>query len=63
MSNIGIPVAKAIERLESGVNQIQVEYNFLSRYLDEEDKQRWADSFVTLEDITQTLRCIEADNG
>lgn len=63
MSSIGIPVAKAIKRLESGVNQIQVEYNFLSRYLDEEDKQRWADSFVTLEDIAQTLRCIEADNG
>lgn len=61
MSKISIPMSDAIARLERGVYQIQVEYEFLSRYLDEDDKQRWADSFVALEDIAQILRCVEED--
>ena len=61
MSNIKLPMLEAITRLERGVHQIQIEYNFLSKYLNEEDKQRWADSFVALEDIAQTLRCVEEE--
>lgn len=61
MSKINLPITEAIERLERGVNQIQVEYKFLSEYLEENDKERWAKAYVDLEDITQTLQCIEEE--
>ena len=57
MSKITLPMDEAITRLESGIHQIQVEYEFLSRYLDERDKESYAKAFVDLEDISQTLRC------
>lgn len=57
MSKLIIPVKEAIDRLKHGTHLIQVEYNFLNKYLDEDEKEKYAKAFVALEDIAQTIEC------
>lgn len=61
MSKIMAPLNESVWRLESAVSAMQVEYRFLSMYLSEAEKSKYAKAFVDMEDIVQTLECISAD--
>lgn len=46
-----------VDRLNRGISTIQASYAFLSKYLDEDEKEKYAKAFVMLEDISQTIEC------
>ena len=56
MSNIGLPKQEAVSRLQQAVATISAEYSFLSRYLEEDDKDIYAKAFVDLDELVNVLK-------